>query len=85
MIDFLRYETENCMYGEEKGRIDNRGTDDQILRAEGLFYYVAPDGKKYTVTYTADENGFLPQGDHIPQTPEYILRSLEYKRSIGEL
>lgn len=58
------------------------------MRAKGLYYYVAPDRRKYTVTYTADENGFIPEGDHIPQEPPlppHIARALEYQRSKGLL
>lgn len=76
------------MYGEEAGELHNKGTDDEVMRAEGIFYYVGPDKVKYTVTYTADENGFIPHADHLPTPPPVpaaILRSLEYKKSVGEI
>ncbi|KAL9922421.1 cuticular protein 49Af [Glossina fuscipes fuscipes] len=51
---------------------------------EGKFSFPADDGKLYTVTYTADENGFRAYGENLPTpppTPEAILKALKY---IGE-
>ncbi|KAF2905758.1 hypothetical protein ILUMI_00418 [Ignelater luminosus] len=47
----------------------------------GSFEYKGVDGVTYHVEYTADENGYVPHGDHIPQVPEYITRALEWARS----
>ncbi|KXJ76689.1 hypothetical protein RP20_CCG009191 [Aedes albopictus] len=35
----------------------------------GSFQYTAPDGQVLTIKYVADENGFQPQGAHIPVAP----------------
>ncbi|KAJ8717631.1 hypothetical protein PYW07_005561 [Mythimna separata] len=68
------YETENGIYGEENGVATNG------VQAQGGYSYTGDDGKVYSVKYTADENGFQPQGDHLPTPPpipEEILKALE--------
>ncbi|KAJ8717018.1 hypothetical protein PYW08_005417 [Mythimna loreyi] len=68
------YETENGIYGEENGVATNG------VQAQGGYSYTGDDGKVYSVRYTADENGFQPQGDHLPTAPpvpEEILKALE--------
>lgn len=67
------FDTSNGIQQEENGNLE-RG-------AAGYFAFVSPEGDKYTLTYTANENGFQPTGDHLPTpppTPEAILKSLEY-------
>lgn len=68
------YETENGIIAEENGVATNG------VEAQGGFSYTGDDGKVYSIRYTADQNGFVPQGDHIPTAPpipEEILRALE--------
>ncbi|KAK4005831.1 hypothetical protein OUZ56_010955 [Daphnia magna] len=42
---------------------------------KGSSYWVSPEGQKFTLTWTADEAGFQPKGDHLPVAPvhEYEL------------
>lgn len=83
-----RYETENGIFGEEEGHLEQQGTDKEAMRAKGYYKYTGPDNIIYEVEYTADEEGFKPSAAHLPQAPEIplaIARSLEYQRSIGEL
>uniref|UniRef100_A0A336MD42 CSON014876 protein n=1 Tax=Culicoides sonorensis TaxID=179676 RepID=A0A336MD42_CULSO len=74
------YETDNKIQAEETGRFVNKGAEDEHLAATGFFEYVGPDGVKYRVDYTADENGFQAKGDHLPTpppVPEAIQRALD--------
>lgn len=64
---FFSYETSNGIAAQESGQLKNAGTDDEAMSVQGSFSWVAPDGQQYTITYVADENGFRPQGAHIPQ------------------
>ncbi|EDW40233.1 GL25146 [Drosophila persimilis] len=49
--------------------------------------YYSPESQLIQLTYTADENGFQPQGEHLPTPPpipEAILKSLEWIRNHPE-
>ncbi|XP_018334193.1 endocuticle structural glycoprotein SgAbd-2-like isoform X2 [Agrilus planipennis] len=76
------YETGNGISAEEQGFLKNAGQEEQEAQvAQGQYKYTAPDGQEILVTYIADENGFQPQGAHLPTPPpipEAIQRSLEY-------
>jgi len=78
------YETGNGIVAEESGYqkdvTDDAGQPSQGTAAQGSYSYTSPEGIVITVTYTADENGFQPIGDHLPTPPpipEAIQRALE--------
>ncbi|GLV31155.1 hypothetical protein CBL_12229 [Carabus blaptoides fortunei] len=74
------FETANGIQTQEAGHLKNAGSESESIMVHGSYSYTGDDGVQYTVTYTADENGFQPQGDHLPTPPpipEAILRSLE--------
>ncbi|XP_037945379.1 larval cuticle protein 4-like [Teleopsis dalmanni] len=57
---------------------DESGDEHQV---HGEFHFVSKDGVPVKVSYTADENGFHPEGDILPTpppTPEAILKALKY-------
>ncbi|XP_069674216.1 larval cuticle protein 65Ag1-like [Periplaneta americana] len=78
------FETGDGTKAEQSGQLKNLGPNDDGEVVQGSFSYVAPDGKTYSVTYTADENGFQPQGEHLLAIPEAIARSIEYNKAHPE-
>lgn len=68
-----QYETSNGIVGMEHGLGG--------VAVQGANSYISPEGVEIKTTYTADENGYHPVGDHIPKIPDYILRALEYIRT----
>lgn len=77
-LNYSRYETENKILAEEQAKVTNKGTKDESIASKGYYQYLGDDDMQYKLTYTADENGFIPQGDHLPKS---IIRLLEYHRT----
>ncbi|ETN58134.1 cuticular protein 13, RR-1 family [Anopheles darlingi] len=72
----FQYETSNGIAAHEEGL--------GAHAANGVYSYTGPDGVLYRVTYVADENGFRPQGEHLPTpppTPEHVFKTLEQIRA----
>ncbi|KAH8406827.1 hypothetical protein KR222_005508 [Zaprionus bogoriensis] len=64
------YETGNGIKAEESGYVKNAGVEGaEAISVEGSFSYSSPEGEAISLTYIADENGFQPQGDHLPTPP----------------
>ncbi|GJQ69749.1 hypothetical protein Trydic_g22311 [Trypoxylus dichotomus] len=76
------YEAENGINVEETGRPSNLPENPVV--STGSFKYTGTDGVPYSIQYVADENGFQPQGAHLPVAPEappipaYIARALDW-------
>lgn len=66
-INFYSYETSDGVSRTEEAEVKNAGTENEILVVRGTIKWVAPDGQEYSITFIADENGFQPQGDHLPK------------------
>ena len=67
---------------EQSGYIKNPGApqDETIQVIQGAYSHYSPEGELYQVQYVADENGFVPQGSHLPTPPpipEAIQKSLD--------
>ncbi|KAL6443365.1 hypothetical protein ACFW04_002914 [Cataglyphis niger] len=76
------YETENGISASEQGSPQPVGPKgEHAVIAQGQYQYTAPDGTPIAVSYSADENGFHPQGAHLPvapPVPELIQRAVDY-------
>uniref|UniRef100_A0A905HQX7 Cuticle protein n=1 Tax=Musca domestica TaxID=7370 RepID=A0A905HQX7_MUSDO len=64
------YATSDGTEAEAQGQLKNVGSEDEAISVKGSYSFVADDGQTYTVNYVADENGFQPQGAHLPVAPE---------------
>ncbi|XP_063918254.1 flexible cuticle protein 12-like [Zophobas morio] len=62
------FETSDGFRHDQSGQLQNVGTENEGIVMKGSYSYIGPDGVTYTVYYTADENGFHPEGAHIPQS-----------------
>ncbi|XP_033321391.1 cuticular protein 12 [Megalopta genalis] len=61
------YELSNGQAHQETAEVINQGTEHEALAVRGSFSWVDPQTNvRYNVNYVADENGFHPQGEHIP-------------------
>lgn len=72
------YETGNGIQAQEEGHLKHEDNDAEVMEARGSFSYTGDDGQVYQVSYVANENGFQPEGAHLPTVPPLIKRALKY-------
>ncbi|KAI4465715.1 cuticle protein [Holotrichia oblita] len=80
------YETVNGIKVEERGIPSN--LQDLPIISSGSFQYLAPDNTPIAVKYVANENGFQPEGPHLPTPPPIppqIVRALEWNAAHPQL
>ncbi|GBP03876.1 Larval cuticle protein 65Ag2 [Eumeta japonica] len=63
------YETSDGASAHAQGQLKSLGKDESAIVVNGAYSFVADDGQTYSVNYVADENGFQPQGAHLPVAP----------------
>ncbi|XP_042891713.1 cuticle protein CP14.6-like [Penaeus japonicus] len=62
------FEAANGIRFSQAGSPD--GDEDAVITA-GEYSYTAPDGTEIHLRFVADDNGFQPEGDHLPVAPEF--------------
>ncbi|XP_063984468.1 cuticle protein CP14.6-like [Diachasmimorpha longicaudata] len=79
------YEASNGINVEEQGSLQPATNPDaenkEAMSVQGSYSYPDDNGNIIHVNYKADENGFQPEGAHLPVAapiPEAILRALEW-------
>ncbi|KAL0121497.1 hypothetical protein PUN28_006777 [Cardiocondyla obscurior] len=75
------YEAGNGIKAQEQGQQVQISKDEAANRVQGSYSYPDENGQPIALSYTADENGFHPSGEHLPvapPVPDAILRALEY-------
>jgi hypothetical protein len=73
-----KYNTDTGIQAQEDGHLNNKGTDQEGLEARGSYSYTDNDGNTFQVSYIANENGFQPEGAHLPTVPPLINKALQY-------
>ncbi|XP_050466394.1 larval cuticle protein LCP-17-like [Cataglyphis hispanica] len=72
------YNTDTGIQAQEHGHLNNVGTDQEAIEVRGSYSYTDNEGKTYQVSYVANENGFQPEGAHLPEVPPLIKKALQY-------
>ncbi|XP_048002685.1 larval cuticle protein LCP-17-like [Leguminivora glycinivorella] len=77
------FETDNGIQAQAQGQLKSAGEEAAVV-IQGQNAWKTPEGEQVQLTYVADENGYQPQGSHLPTPspiPEAIIRALEYIRA----
>ncbi|XP_055373466.1 endocuticle structural protein SgAbd-6-like [Condylostylus longicornis] len=61
------FETSDGTSRQEQAELKNVGTEEEGISVRGSVSWVDADGQTYSLNYVADENGYQPQGDHLPK------------------
>jgi hypothetical protein len=81
---YTKYETANGISYEERGQLKNRGSADEAEEVQGSASWTSKEGEPVKITWQANENGAVFQGDHLPtpppapEIPPLIQRALDW-------
>lgn len=67
LLIIYSFETSDGVSRSEQAELKNIGTEQEALSVRGSISWIAADGETYTLNFLADENGFQPEGAHIPK------------------
>nr|QGT33363.1 cuticular protein 10 [Microplitis mediator] len=79
-----QWETSDGIVVQETGVVKNAGQENETQSVQGSASWTAPDGQKISISWTADENGAVFAGDHLPTPPptqpipEIIQRAIDW-------
>ncbi|KAF7286188.1 hypothetical protein GWI33_007148 [Rhynchophorus ferrugineus] len=63
---------------QQTGQVKQIRGSEPTLDVQGSASWYDPEGNLHQLSYTADENGYLPYGPDVPPIPPAILRVLEW-------
>ncbi|XP_061396264.1 flexible cuticle protein 12 [Musca vetustissima] len=63
----FHYRGADGTFREETAVVKNPGTEHQHLEITGAYSFFDADGKEVVVHYTAGDQGFVPEGNNIPE------------------
>ncbi|XP_028157076.1 larval cuticle protein LCP-17-like [Ostrinia furnacalis] len=75
------FQTDNGISAQARGELTNPQSDNAAQVVQGQASWSSPEGEQISVQYVADENGYQPQGSHLPTPPPIpaaIQRALQY-------
>ncbi|XP_037044866.1 endocuticle structural protein SgAbd-6-like [Bradysia coprophila] len=62
----FEYEQSDGVSRSEEAIVKNVGTEQEALEVRGTITWTAPDGQVFTLNFVSDENGYRPEGAHLP-------------------
>lgn len=81
-FNWNRFESADGVKREEEGSQKQITPEDAGATKKGSWSYTAPEGDNVQMSFVADENGFVPQGSHLPVAPE---PSPAIKRALAQI
>ena len=86
-VKYYSFESEDGTKVQESGAQKQITAEDAGTVSKGTYSYVH-EGATITVSWTADENGFVAKGAHLPVAPpmpEHVVKLLADLKAAGQL
>jgi len=72
------YNTDTGIQAQEEGYLNYINAEQEALEVRGTYSYTDAVGNTFQVSYVANEDGFQPEGAHLPTIPPLIRKALQY-------